>query len=120
MTELDRLKKMPPYAARLLAHEKHKWEHMTCEQIAKKSGMSADAIKVISRKNDWMTVPTETRLRFLAACGIDMSHLRRHLELIKRTNGLRNARHLRFALSPVNNTHYKFYARLVAKMPTFV
>lgn len=119
LTLLDRMQMLPPYAVRLLAHDRRRWQHMTSEQIARKSGLSICEVKTISVAESWLNVKLEKAIRFTAACGIDMAHLQRHLELIRRTNGLRKARHLRKAFAPQGNPHHKFYARLVAKMPTF-
>lgn len=118
LTLLDRIQMIPPYAVRLLAHDRRRWQHMTSEQIAQRSGLSIGEVKSISVSDTWMNVKMEKAIRFSAACGVDMSHLRRPMELIRRTNGLRNARHLRKALSK-SHPHYRFFARLVAKMPTF-
>lgn len=108
---------MPPYAVRLLAREHNR--SLTAAQIAQRSGLSKTIVWRISNLDNWLPITVEQQCRFTAACGVDLLHLREHLQMIRRTNGLRDARHLQRDKAPVS-LNLEFYERLLAKMPRFV
>lgn len=116
ITLLDCLKSMPPYLVRLLARNGSR--PLTCYEIAERSGLSSTRVKKISRADNWLNIKTGETIRFMAACGVEVLHLKKPLRVVRATNNLRMARHIRFALS-ANQPHTRaFYRNLMQKMET--
>lgn len=96
-TLLSKLNSLPPYKVRL--HARHKRGRypipMTAEEIATSAGLTVPIVRRISHLRSWNTVRVETMLRFCAACGVELLRQRDHKVFEQRTNGFKNATHLR-------------------------
>lgn len=96
-TLLSKLNSLPPYKVRL--HARHKRGRypipMTAEEIATSAGLTTPLVQRISRLRSWNTVRVETMLRFCAACGVELLRQWDHKKDEQRTNGFKNATHLR-------------------------
>lgn len=98
-TLLDILESMPPYKVRAYAHVCERngcsARAMTLDEIITRSGLPSWKVKTISVKRDWLDVGVEDMLRFCAACDVELMHLKPVNWFIERTNGLRDAKHIK-------------------------
>jgi len=101
MTLTQLLKEFPPCLCRLLAREFG--EAPSSEQIAAQMHSYRDKIDAISKSTNWSLIIVDDALRFMEACGVELTNLRRQREFIRRNNW----NHL------TKSKNKKFYARIM-------
>lgn len=96
MTLLDKLNRLPPVVARLLAKSNGKL--MSDIELCKRTGWGKKRLRRVYRAGSWRNVTVEEVDVFLAACGLTWSSQRRERWLLKlawNRSGLADMRHLR-------------------------
>ncbi len=69
---LERADRFPPILCRALA--KRGGYPATLEELARRTGWSAEKVKYISNKTSWATVPLEDVVIFSNACKVNLGH----------------------------------------------
>lgn len=81
------LEEFPPCLCRLLARKPGKSRKpLTSREIANAAGLSRDVVDQISRETSWDSIRIADMISFTRACGLDILHMKRHREYIKRKN----------------------------------
>lgn len=84
MTLEKLLEEFPACLCRLLARENGR--PLSSRELARRSGLTRDRVDYISQTSNWQFIRIGEALRFLKACGVELTSLRRHREFIKRNN----------------------------------
>lgn len=94
MTLIERLDQIPPFLAIAFAYSFRRPK--TMREISKVSGLAEVTIKKYAKLTTWNGIAINDASDCLHACGVDVCHIKRSLERIRRTlaskNGLLQAR----------------------------
>lgn len=94
MTLLERLDQIPPFLAIAFAYSFRR--PRTMREISRLSGLAEVTIKRYAKLTTWDGLTVSDASACLHACGVDVCHIKRSLERIRRTlaskNGLLQAR----------------------------
>ena len=83
-TLLEVFNSFPPTLVRAVARSKNGRHPMADAEIARRSGLSKDSVRRISSLTVWDTIGVITVDRFTAACGVNLLHVRRHVDYLRR------------------------------------
>lgn len=86
ITLLKTLNRFPPFLCRMVARtgRGRKCRALTSQEIADRSGLDPSTVSKLSRKRTWSKESLWVIDRFSSACGVDLLHPRRHIDLLKR------------------------------------
>jgi hypothetical protein len=84
----------PPAICRLLArtdsHRGNSQRPLTDREIADRSGLSLDTVRMYSWAKSWDNIPAPSMDRFSKGCGVDFDNhvgMRKHLRMLSRMSG---------------------------------
>lgn len=81
---------------RLMARDKTGRRRLTLRDIQRRSGLGIGTIRAMSVMASWDHVKVGTMLRFCDGCGIDLLHVRRQMEHLKRRRLIHTRRETRY------------------------
>lgn len=116
MTLEDKLNRMPPFVARLMA--KSNGRLMTTLELMEKTGFSHVKLERIAKQKTWASIAVRDVDLFLTACGLSWSSQRRQrwlLELAIRKGRLHKMRHFK-TTNRIEAAQVKSHLRRIEKL----
>ena len=83
-TLLEVINQFPPTLVRAVARTRNGRKPISDSEISRRSGLSKDSVARISRLRSWDTIGVNTMDSFSTACGVNLLHVRRHIDYLRR------------------------------------